>query len=70
MLLNDDLSARTRVHAAALDWVQSPAKGVERRLLIRIGDEKARRGDVRAHVRLARPAVSHGDSPADRRSSA
>lgn len=42
MLLNDDLSDRTLVHAGALDWVQSPAKGVERRMLFRIGDEKAR----------------------------
>lgn len=42
MLLNDDLSARALVHAAALDWVQSPAKGVERRMLFRIGEEKAR----------------------------
>src|SRR5215472_3143638 len=42
MLLNDDLSTRTLVHAAALDWVRSPAKGVERRMLFRIGEEKAR----------------------------
>ncbi len=42
MLLNDDLSVRTLLHGAALDWVQSPAKGVERRMLFRIGDEKAR----------------------------
>jgi anti-sigma factor ChrR (cupin superfamily) len=42
MLLNADLSLRTVIHAAALDWVPSPAKGVERRMLFRIGDEKAR----------------------------
>lgn len=42
MLLNADFSARTLVHAAALDWAQSPAKGVERRMLFRIGAEKAR----------------------------
>src|SRR6516164_3417206 len=42
MLLNDNLSARTLVHAAGLDWVPSLAKGVERRMLFRIGDEKAR----------------------------
>jgi quercetin dioxygenase-like cupin family protein len=42
MLLNDDLSIRAVVHAAALDWVPSPAKGVERRMLFRIGGEKAR----------------------------
>ena len=42
MLLNDDLAAPALVHAAALDWVQSPASGVERRPLFRIGEEKAR----------------------------
>jgi hypothetical protein len=42
MRLNDDLSVRTLVHAAALDWIPSPARGVERRMLFRIGDEKAR----------------------------
>jgi anti-sigma factor ChrR (cupin superfamily) len=42
MRLNDDLSLRTVVDAAALDWVASPAKGVERRMLFRIGEEKAR----------------------------
>jgi len=42
MLLNQDLSVRTLVHAAALDWVASPAQGVERRMLFRVGDEKAR----------------------------
>ena len=42
MRLNDDLKVRTVVHAADLGWVRSPAKGVERRMLFRIGDEKAR----------------------------
>lgn len=42
MLLNDDLAARTLVHAASLAWVPSPARGVERRMLFRIGTEKAR----------------------------
>lgn len=42
MLLNDDLSVRVVVHAAALEWVPSPAKGVDRRMLFRIGGEKAR----------------------------
>lgn len=42
MRLNDDLSIRTLVHAAALDWVPSPARGVDRRMLFRIGNEKAR----------------------------
>lgn len=42
MLLNDDLTRRTIVHAARLDWVPSPSKGIERRMLFRIGEEKAR----------------------------
>lgn len=42
MLLNDDLSSRTLVHAARLDWIASPTAGVERRMLFRIGEEKAR----------------------------
>jgi len=42
MRLNDDLPVRTLVDAAALDWMPSPAKGVERRMLFRIGGEKAR----------------------------
>ncbi|MDE2463062.1 MAG: cupin domain-containing protein [Alphaproteobacteria bacterium] len=42
MLLNDDLSARALVDASTLNWVPSPARGVERRMLFRIGDEKAR----------------------------
>jgi quercetin dioxygenase-like cupin family protein len=42
MLLNEDLSAPARVDATALDWVPSPARGVDRRMLFRIGNEKAR----------------------------
>ena len=42
MLLNSDLTVRTAVHAAKLDWVPSPSKGVERRMLFRVGEEKAR----------------------------
>lgn len=42
MRLNDNLSVPTVVHAAALDWAPSPAKGVERLMLFRIGEEKAR----------------------------
>jgi len=42
MRLNGDLSVRTRVHGGKLEWVPSPAKGVDRRMLFRIGDEKAR----------------------------
>ncbi len=46
MLLNDDFAARAVVHAAAMPWVPSPTKGVERRMLFRIGDEKARATSV------------------------
>ena len=42
MRLNDDLSVPTRVHAGEMDWTQSPARGVERRMLFRIGEETAR----------------------------
>ncbi len=42
MLLNDDFSRRTVVHAARLEWMPSPTAGVERRMLFRIGEEKAR----------------------------
>jgi anti-sigma factor ChrR (cupin superfamily) len=42
MLLNDDFSARAVMHAAKMEWVPSPTKGVDRRMLFRIGEEKAR----------------------------
>ncbi|HWK50791.1 MAG TPA: cupin domain-containing protein [Steroidobacter sp.] len=42
MLLNADFSKRTVVHAGALEWMSSPAKGVERRMLFRVGEERAR----------------------------
>src|SRR6185437_12364510 len=42
MRINDDLSQRVIVHAAKLNWVPSPAAGVDRRMLFRIGGEVAR----------------------------
>lgn len=42
MRINDDISKSVIVHAAKLDWVRSPAAGVDRRMLFRIGDEVAR----------------------------
>ncbi len=42
MRLNDDFSRRAAVHAARMDWTPSPAAGVDRRMLFRIGEEKAR----------------------------
>jgi len=42
MKLNADFSKRVAVHFAETDWVASPAAGVERKMLDRIGDEVAR----------------------------
>ena len=42
MRINDDFTRPVIVHAARQDWVASPAAGVDRRMLFRIGDEKAR----------------------------
>lgn len=42
MRLNADFDQRAVVHAANEPWVASPMKGVERRMLDRIGDEVAR----------------------------
>ncbi len=42
MRINDDLSRPVIVHAARQDWVPSPAAGVDRRMLFRVGGEKAR----------------------------
>ncbi len=42
MLINADFTKRVAVHFNDADWVQSPAAGVERKMLDRIGDEVAR----------------------------
>ncbi|HUB50147.1 MAG TPA: cupin domain-containing protein [Acetobacteraceae bacterium] len=42
MRINDNLAVPVVVHAARQDWVPSPAAGVERRMLFRIGGEVAR----------------------------
>src|SRR5271165_3379234 len=42
MEINADFSKRIAVHAARLPWTPSPVKGVDRRMLDRIGDEAAR----------------------------
>jgi anti-sigma factor ChrR (cupin superfamily) len=42
MLVNADFSARVVIATEALPWLPSPQRGVERRLLDRIGDEVAR----------------------------
>jgi anti-sigma factor ChrR (cupin superfamily) len=42
MRINDNMTQPVIVHAAKLDWIPSPAAGVDRRMLFRIGDEVAR----------------------------
>ncbi|MEM7745543.1 MAG: cupin domain-containing protein [Pseudomonadota bacterium] len=42
MNLNADFSKRAVVHGQKTEWVPSPMKGVDRRMLDRIGDEVAR----------------------------
>lgn len=42
MELNSDFSKRVTVHSDQLDWTPSPMKGVDRRMLDRIGAEVAR----------------------------
>lgn len=42
MELNSDFSARALVHSDKIDWLPSPMKGVDRRMLDRIGGEVAR----------------------------
>ena len=42
MELHTDFDARVVVHSEELDWLASPMKGVDRRMLDRIGDEVAR----------------------------
>jgi hypothetical protein len=42
MEINADFSKRVAVHAARLAWIPSPMKGVDRRMLDRVGGEVAR----------------------------
>lgn len=42
MQINADLTQPVIVHADRIDWVPSPAKGVDRKMLYREGDEVAR----------------------------
>ncbi|MFK8329860.1 cupin domain-containing protein [Pseudomonas sp. BJa5] len=41
-MLNADLQERAIMHGGSLPWIPSPAPGVERRLLFRVGAEQAR----------------------------
>lgn len=61
MRINDDLTVPVIVHAARLPWKASPAAGVDRRMLFRIGDEVARATSiVRYAPRSAFPRHTHG----------
>jgi anti-sigma factor ChrR (cupin superfamily) len=53
MRINDDLTQPVFVRAAKLDWIPSPAAGVDRRMLFRIGDEVARATSINP------PGTSH-----------
>lgn len=46
MLINDDLSKPVIVHTSTLEWVPSPAAGVDRHMLYRVGGEVARATSV------------------------
>lgn len=61
MRINDDLSRPAIVHAAKLDWSPSPAAGVDRRMLYRVGGEIARATSiVRYAPHSAFPRHAHG----------
>ncbi|MGJ4943131.1 cupin domain-containing protein [Bradyrhizobium sp. HKCCYLS1011] len=61
MRINDDLTVPVIVHAAELPWKASPAAGVDRRMLFRIGDEVARATSiVRYAPHSAFPRHTHG----------
>jgi quercetin dioxygenase-like cupin family protein len=60
MRINDDLTKPVFLDAAAMDWVPSPAAGVDRRMLYREGAEVARATSiVRYAVGSAFPAHVH-----------
>lgn len=60
MELNADFSQRAAVHAARLDWIASPAAGVDRRMLDRIGEEVARATSIVRYAPNSRfPAHVH-----------
>ncbi|MCI4677710.1 cupin domain-containing protein [Rhodoblastus acidophilus] len=61
MRLNDDLTSRAAAHAGRLPWTPSPAPGVERCMLFRIGDEIARATSIVRFAPNSRfPAHEHG----------
>jgi anti-sigma factor ChrR (cupin superfamily) len=61
MRINDDRTVPAIVQATQLPWQASPAAGVDRRMLFRIGDEVARATSiVRYAPRSAFPRHTHG----------
>jgi quercetin dioxygenase-like cupin family protein len=61
MRINDDLTNPVIIQASELPWIASPAAGVDRRMLFRIGDEVARATSiVRYAPRSAFPRHTHG----------
>lgn len=61
MRINADFSKRAVVHAAAEPWVASPMKGVERRMLDRVGGEVARATSIVRYAPESRfSAHAHG----------
>jgi hypothetical protein len=61
MEINADFSKRVAVHAARLPWIPSPIKGIDRRMLDRIGDEVARATSIVRYAPYSRfSAHTHG----------
>ena len=62
MQLNADFARRAVVHAGRLGWVASPMRGVDRRMLDRIGDEVARATSIVRYAPASRfsPHVHDG----------
>lgn len=61
MLINEDVSRRALVNADRIEWVPSPIKGVDRRMLFRIGGEKARATSIVRYAAGSR--FSHHQHP-------
>jgi anti-sigma factor ChrR (cupin superfamily) len=61
MRINDDLTIPVIIQASELPWVASPAAGVDRRMLFRVGEEVARATSiVRYAPNSAFPRHTHG----------
>ena len=60
MLINDDMTAAVLLDAGHMNWVVSPAAGVDRRMLYREGDEIARATSIVRYAKgSAFPAHTH-----------